>query len=80
MGLFLRGLLCAGILLFSGCSAHRVVPELQAEQVLAPIYTEKLPGQVEFLEFSENGKTFIAAGEHNFLFLYDANKFEKCKP
>jgi len=42
-----------------------------------PIHTEILPRPVGFLEFSNNGATFIAAGNHEFLYLYNTVTFEK---
>jgi len=62
--------------LLSGCPLHAALSET-AEQSLTPIYTEDVPHFVKFLEFSNDGSTFIAAGQSNFLYFYDALTFEK---
>jgi len=69
-------LLCASVFLLSGCLHHAALSEA-AGQPLTPTYTEGLPGSVKFLEFSNEGSTFIAAGEYNFLYFYDAVTLEK---
>jgi len=69
-------LLCASVFLLSGCPRHAALPEA-AEQSLTPTHTEDLPRSVEFLEFSNEGSTFIVAGSYGFLYFYDALTFEK---
>jgi len=69
-------LLCASVFLLSGCPRHAALSEATG-QPLTPIYTEDLPESVEFLEFSNEGTTFIVAGSYVFLYFYDALTFEK---
>jgi len=73
-------LIYAAVLLLSGCPRHVVLPPVLAPetaQTLVPLHTEKMSRIVEFLEFSERGRTFVAAGTHKFAYLYDANNFER---
>jgi len=69
-------LLCLGAFLLSGCPRHAALPQAVG-QPLTPTYTEILPKSTDFLEFSENGGTFIVAGKHNLVRLYNTETFEK---
>jgi len=68
--------LCAGAFLLTGC-LHTVASPQAAMQKLVPVYTEKYPTTAEFLEYSGNGKTFIAAGGCCFVNLYEAFDYKK---
>jgi len=67
---------CASVFLLTGCPRHAVLSEVTG-QSLAPTHTEVLPRPAGFLEFSNNGTTLIAAGNYEFLYLYDTATFEK---
>jgi len=76
MARFSTTLISVSILLLSSglqqtASAEEMVPKIE------PIYIEKLPDVAAAFEFSEDGKTFILAGNHSFLYLYDAKTLEK---
>jgi len=58
-------------MLLCGCLHTAASPETSA-QTMTPIYTERLPMTVKFLEFSANGKTFVVGGEYWFVNLYDS--------
>jgi len=62
---------CVGALLLSGC-LHTAASRQAVAQTLTPAHIEALPVTARFLEFSDNGRTFIVAGKHRFVYLRDA--------
>jgi len=76
MNRFSTMLICLSVLLSSGCPRHAALPP-ETGQRLEPVYIEKFPDGVTAFEFSNDGKTFILAGNHSFLYLYDATTFKK---
>jgi len=69
-------IICAGVFLLSGCPRYAALPQ-QIGPALEPVYTEKLPASTEYLMFSGNGDTFIAANDYSFVHLYDAATLDK---
>ncbi len=65
-----------GTLLLSGCLCTSALPQAAA-QTLTLLYTEKSVTTAEFLEYSDNGQTLIAAGDCCFVNLHDAHTHEK---
>jgi len=76
MNRFSTMLICLGVLLSSGCPRHAALPS-ETEQQLKPVYVEKFPNGITTFEFSNDGKTFILAGNYDFLYIYDATTFKK---
>jgi len=68
------------VLLLTGCPKQAAishsVPQ-EPPQTLLPIHQEKLPGMADFFDFADGGKTFLLAGDHRFIYLYDTASLKK---
>jgi len=69
-------LLFISVFLLAGCCPRQPVIPAQPVQTLVPIYRSNLPDLATQFAFSEDGKSFILAGNYGFVYLYDAESLQ----